>query len=349
MKFDNASHLSDEDLLAAVKRLAHGEREATATLIEHLSELDARRLYLGEGFSSLFNYCCQELHLSEPAAYNRIEVARAARAFPAILAMLAEGLLSLATVRLLAPHLTAENHQELLAAARGKTKRAVEEMLVRYFPKAEIPFSVRRLPTPKGLAECSELAIAAAVASPSLASAPLAPARRPVVRPLAPERYEIRFTANAETREKLREAQDLLRHAIPDGDPGKIIERALTLLVEDARRQKYAMTERPRAGRGTAPGRFGARPGSAMMVGALSWARPDGGATRRRSSSSITSSRTEWGARRRWRTFGCSVERTTASRASGSMGTDFLREGQLFPGRVRCRRCRRSCFEGSPA
>ena len=257
MKFDSASDLSDDDLVATVKLLAHGEREATATLIEHLAELDARRLYLSEGFSSLFNYCCEVLHLSEPAAYNRIEVARTSRAFPAILPMLAEGTLSLATVRLLAPQLTAENHQELLAAARGKTKRAVEEMLVRYFPKPEIPFSVRRLPTPKGLAECSELPIAAPVASPSLASAPLAPARRPVVRPLAPERYEIRFTANAETREKLREAQDLFRHAIPDGDPAKIIERALTLLVEDARRKKYGATERPRAGRGMAPGSRG--------------------------------------------------------------------------------------------
>src|SRR6266568_3038208 len=130
MKFDGASHLSDDDLVAKVKLLAHGEREANATLIDHLAELDARRLYLSEGFSSLFNYCCEVLRLSEPAAYNRIEVARVARAFPVILPMLAEGTLSLATVRLLASQLTAENHQELLAAARGKTKRAVEEMLV---------------------------------------------------------------------------------------------------------------------------------------------------------------------------------------------------------------------------
>ena len=48
-------------------------------------ELDARRLYLGEGYSSLFTYCTQALHLAEGAAYNRIETARAARRFPMVL------------------------------------------------------------------------------------------------------------------------------------------------------------------------------------------------------------------------------------------------------------------------
>jgi len=111
MKIDIPSHLSDDDLVAEVKSLAQCEQEATASLLAYLGELDARRLYLGAGFSSLFTYCCEVLHLSEPAAYNRIEAARAARRFPAILRMLGGGSLSLATVRLLATYLTAENHQ----------------------------------------------------------------------------------------------------------------------------------------------------------------------------------------------------------------------------------------------
>jgi len=153
MKIDIAapSQLSDDDLLAQVESLARCERQATAGLVAHLAELDARRLYLGAGFSSLFTYCCEVLHLSEPSAYNRIEVARAARNFPAILPMLAEGLLSLATVRLIAAHLTVENQRELLAEAAGKSKRAVEEMLVRHFPRPEVPSYVRKLPAPKPL------------------------------------------------------------------------------------------------------------------------------------------------------------------------------------------------------
>jgi len=66
------AHLSDNDLLATVKRLARTECRATAALVRSLMELDARRLYLGEGYSSLFTYCTQALHLAEGAAYNRI-------------------------------------------------------------------------------------------------------------------------------------------------------------------------------------------------------------------------------------------------------------------------------------
>ena len=66
---------SDRELLTGVKVLVAEEREATAQLIAHLGEIDARRLFLAEGCSSLFKYCTEILHLSESAAYNRIEVA----------------------------------------------------------------------------------------------------------------------------------------------------------------------------------------------------------------------------------------------------------------------------------
>src|SRR4026209_113030 len=111
------SLLSDDDLLASVKRAAGDERRATAQLIALLMELDTRKLYLGEGCSSLFTYCTRVLRLSEHAAYNRIEAARAVRAFPVILARLTDGALTLTTIRLLAPHLTPENFDEVLEAA----------------------------------------------------------------------------------------------------------------------------------------------------------------------------------------------------------------------------------------
>src|SRR5687767_13191942 len=65
--------LSDQELLARVRDAAADERHVTARLIALLAEVDSRRLYLGEGCSSLFTYCTQVLRLSEHAAYNRIE------------------------------------------------------------------------------------------------------------------------------------------------------------------------------------------------------------------------------------------------------------------------------------
>ena len=79
---DVAIHLSNEALIAEVAAAAGRERHATARLVALLAELDARRLYLGAGCASLFTYCTDVLHLSEHAAYGRIEAARASRRFP---------------------------------------------------------------------------------------------------------------------------------------------------------------------------------------------------------------------------------------------------------------------------
>jgi len=65
--------MSNTELLKAIVSAAHNERRATAELLALLAEVDARRLYLGQGCSSLFSYCTQVLHLSEHAAYHRIE------------------------------------------------------------------------------------------------------------------------------------------------------------------------------------------------------------------------------------------------------------------------------------
>src|SRR4051812_45845160 len=110
--FAEAVALSDRDLLARLEGLAAQERETSATLVAHLAALDARpAVYLAQGFGSLFSYCTIVLRLSEDATCSRIEVARACRRFPAILELLSSGALSLTNVRLLACHLTPENHR----------------------------------------------------------------------------------------------------------------------------------------------------------------------------------------------------------------------------------------------
>src|SRR5688572_5256146 len=119
------SDLSDRDLLTEVERAVSCERKANARVVALLREVDSRKLYAGQGYSSLFMYCTQVLHLSEHAAYLRIEAARAARRFPEILDKLADGSLHLTAVSLLAPHLTDANHVALFDAARRKSKREI--------------------------------------------------------------------------------------------------------------------------------------------------------------------------------------------------------------------------------
>ena len=247
--------LPDQQLLTEVQRLAGCERQVTAQLIASLMELDARRLYLGEGCSSLFTYCTQVLHLSEHAAYGRIEAARAARRFPKILEHLADGSLTLTSVCLLAPHLTDDNHAQALNDACHKSKRNVELIVARLRPLPAVPTTVRKCPAPTPAANSYLLLSDASVdrASPPIAVPPpvqtLPPPPPAVVKPLAPERYKVQFTVTAEAHTKLRRAQDLLRHQVPDGDIAAVVDRALTLLVADLERKKLAQTDRPRESR----------------------------------------------------------------------------------------------------
>src|SRR5512139_2625967 len=142
-------HLSDDELLARVRSLATREHEATAQLVAHLAELDTRDLHLRAGYGSLFAYCRDALKLSEAEAYNRIEAARAARRFPLVLVLLASGAVNLTTVRLLAPHLTFENHRLVLDSARGKPRPEVEAIVARLAPRPDVEASLRRLPPPR--------------------------------------------------------------------------------------------------------------------------------------------------------------------------------------------------------
>jgi len=378
--------IPDRELLKRLVRVADHERYLTADLLTLLGECDARRLYLGEGCSSLFTYCTQVLHFSEHAAYHRIEATRAARQFPVILELVADGSVTLTTVALLRPHLTPDNHRGLLTAARHRTKREVEHQIACLAPKPHAKALIRRLrapasaltPTPAGaptpalapapvltptpaltpspvsapepapaLAPTPALApgpvpapgpspaptpaqaltptpplapsptltsarmpgsgdnnsavsrpladapleagtvggevllddtrplamptsaqgptstlgsLGGDAAAPELSAGGLAPIAtavdiprltaelRPQLTPLAADWYLLRVTLSAETHGKLRRAQQLMAHRVPDGDPHAIIGRALSLLVEHLERVKFANVRRPRAG-----------------------------------------------------------------------------------------------------
>ena len=61
------SSISDSDLLGRMPGLVCAERAAVAEVIEHLVEIDRRKLYLDQACSSLQRYCIERLHYSEEA------------------------------------------------------------------------------------------------------------------------------------------------------------------------------------------------------------------------------------------------------------------------------------------
>ena len=248
------SHLSNDELMAAVARLAGDERVVTARLIAHLAEIDRRELYVPAGFASLYTYCREGLGFSEDAAYNRKTAAQVARRFSVVLDMLADGRLSLTALRLLAPVLTGANHGEALAAAIGRSRREVEEVVARLDPKPDVRSTVRKLPAPavavpeREVRETGHPALFGGSTDEEAAPVPrtTVAARRPIVAPLAPERYRVQFTIGKAAERKLRRLQELLKREIPDGDPAVIFDRALTVLLEKVESRKHGVTARAR-------------------------------------------------------------------------------------------------------
>ncbi len=154
MLMTDSNHLTDDDLIARIASVARAERMATATLIADLAELESRNLHLAQGFRSIFGYCRHVLYCSEHEAYNRMHAVHAARRFPVIRALLAEGRLHLTAVRLLAPHLKDEDHLALLGGGIHKSRREIVAQLARWFPSPDVASSIRKLPNARGGGHC---------------------------------------------------------------------------------------------------------------------------------------------------------------------------------------------------
>jgi hypothetical protein len=131
------SSISDSDLLGRMPGLVCAERTATAEVIEHLMEIDRRRLYLDQACSSLHRYCIERLDYSEDEAFKRMRVARLAAKLPGVLEELRSGAIHLTGLFLLSVHLTEQNAEALLSEARGKSRREIEKLLARWFPRPD--------------------------------------------------------------------------------------------------------------------------------------------------------------------------------------------------------------------
>jgi 5-methylcytosine-specific restriction endonuclease McrA len=247
MKNPALQSMTDQALAAEVRRVAAAERQTTAELLALLIEVERRELHLALGYSSLFVYCTRALHFSEQAAYSRITAARAARRFPRILDLLANGALTLSSVGVLAPHLTEDTVEPLLESAAFKTTRDVERLIACLHAQPDIPATVRVLPDRPAATPLLVAADAAHSRTDTPPATITGRTPRSILAPLAPRRYLLRVTVSEEMNDKLQRARALLRHSVPDGDLSTILDRALTLLLRETERAKTATVRTPRA------------------------------------------------------------------------------------------------------
>jgi hypothetical protein len=244
--FHGVSKLNDSDLTSLVERLNHRRQGLDADLLLHLSEFDHRGLYRGLACSSLFAYCAERLGFSEDASYKRVGAARMLRQFPLIYELLADGRIHLSALLILRPHLTEDNHSDLLLSACGMSKRAVEKLVAALAPRPDVPTQIRRLPATHTAAEEStpsapipalrDLAPTARAPGPT---SPLPCATK--IQPLSSRSYRVVFTGSDSFKQKLDRARELASHAISPSDLPGLLERALDLLIEHEEKRRFAI------------------------------------------------------------------------------------------------------------
>ena len=255
MRTYSLRHLANSTLRHDLRQLVFTDFGTTALIVAHIAEFIARKLYLEDGYASMYDYCVGELKMSEDVACRRIRAARAARRFPQIFEGLADGRIHLTGISLLAPHLTEENAEELLAASVHKTKREIQLVLAARFPQPDLPTFIASLGT-AATAPAPQVApqqtpavagIAMEVCEPSVHSS--APARMDdpvisVVTPLAPERFAWQLTVSQETQDLLRQVQDLLGHEVPPGDLEAVLKYALRAAKQKLEQRKTVWNDR---------------------------------------------------------------------------------------------------------
>jgi 5-methylcytosine-specific restriction endonuclease McrA len=275
MHGQNLKSVPDDELLRRLCALLKDSRRIEADLIAHIAEVDARRLYAREAAPSMFAYCTERMHLSEPEAALRIRVARTARRHPEVLTMLRDGKIHLSGVALLGPLLTPKNRDGILRRATYKSKRDIERLVAELAPRPDVAATMRRLPVrqdreaggstrPTSEAEGQSTLEPATQQRPDTVegaslhltmssdgeqrpdAALSTPARRAAVEPLSRGSYKVSFTASAELHDKLERLQALTHSSVPDGDLGRVIELAVTRELERLEARRFGKTKTPR-------------------------------------------------------------------------------------------------------
>ena len=148
MKFTKS--LSDSELLTQIQNLAAEERKLTMQVLELLREVERRRLYSQQGYSTLFEFAVKALGYSEASAARRINSMRLLKELPEVAASIEKGNLNLSSVSTFHSFLkreerengktyTSEEKRELLKKMESRSHRECEKILLTVSPESARP------------------------------------------------------------------------------------------------------------------------------------------------------------------------------------------------------------------
>lgn len=118
------SKLNNFELELALKNLVAKERNLLHVILEHIKEVETRKLYLERAYPSMYEYLVREIQYSGSAAMRRLEAARLLKQIPELSANIQNGSLNLTQIG------------ELSKAIKEKERTSVEK--VSSIQKAEL-------------------------------------------------------------------------------------------------------------------------------------------------------------------------------------------------------------------
>ena len=264
--------LSDRALLRQTTTLVRHERHLQGAIIDHLADIEARRLFLSRGCSSLFDYAVRELGYSDAAAGRRLGAVRLCADQPGARERLRDGSLTLSAAAELQWAFDRQRRRGSISAiasiapaladgavgsAPAKAARA-DDPAADVAPAATASHSEPVPPLVLDAAGRRKLVEEASGKSARQVRRMLAdldpelapPADR--VRPLGDGRYELRATIDTDCQQGLEHLRGLLSHVDPRMTVGQLLGR----IVQEAldRHDPSRPPRRARTGRGAAPG-----------------------------------------------------------------------------------------------
>ena len=208
---NDLNKFSDSELLVELQKLVSEERKLTTQILWHLKEVENRKLFLAQGYSSLFDYCVRVLSYSESGAVRRISSMRLLRDIPQVEEAIDSGKLNLSKLAQAQQFFNQEKKM-------GKTLDADEKKTI-----------LSQLET-KSTRECETFFASLSPESP--------PKDRERV--LTETLTEIKFVANATLMKKLNRFKELNSHVQQNPSYQELFE----YLVDFALKEKDPLSEK---------------------------------------------------------------------------------------------------------
>jgi len=131
---DRIKSLNDQELLMKTKSIVLEEKKYTTRVLEHLQEVESRKLYCDLGIHSLFSYCTKVLKYSDAEASVRVNATRLIKVMPQVKKEIASGEINLSSASKLQSFFNHNKTEEqekkdILSRIKGKSTRETEKIL----------------------------------------------------------------------------------------------------------------------------------------------------------------------------------------------------------------------------